>query len=196
MGRLHGSILILASASPRRRAILRAAGMRFRVDPSTVHERSRERSPRRRVIRLAERKARQVARRHPGALVLGSDTLVWCGGEILGKPRDRADALRMLKLQSARPQKVYTGVALVRDGRCWSGAAVSTVIARRLSDAALAKLAGKHLDKAGAYAIQDRKDPLVARVIGDRDTVTGLSMRLVRRLLARSRSRSTGRRAR
>jgi septum formation protein len=196
MGRLRRPVLILASASPRRRAILRAAGLSFRVDPSTVHERSREPSPRRRVIRLAERKARQVARRHPGVLVLGSDTLVYCGGEILGKPKDRADALRMLKLQSAKPQKVYTGVALVRDARCWSGAAVSTVIARRLSDAALAKLAGKHLDKAGAYAIQDRKDPLVARVIGDRDTVTGLSMRLVRSLLAKARRSRSEPRAR
>lgn len=163
--------------------------MRFRVVPSAAHERSREKRPRKLVILLALRKAREVARRFPDDLVLGADTLVYCSGEILGKPKDLDDAFRMLKLQSAKPQKVYTGVALVRGKKAWTDAGVSTVIARRLDDALLRRLAGKHMDKAGAYAIQDRKDPLVARVVGDRDCVTGLPMRVVRRLLSRARTR-------
>ena len=178
--------LVLASASPRRRAILRAAGVRFTVDPSGVDERSRVKDPRRLVAQLARRKALDVARRHPGRLVLGADTLVVCRGEILGKPKDKADAVRMITLQAGRWQRVYTGLALVSGRRVYVDVAVSKVRARLLDAERLARLAGKHMDKAGAYAIQDRHDPLVERVVGDRDTVTGLSMRSVRRLLRRA----------
>lgn len=179
--------LILASASPRRRAILRAAGVRFRVDPSGVHERSREKDPRRLVLELARRKAADVARRHPTRLVLGADTIVVCAGEIIGKPKDARDAERMLRLLVGRWQSVWTGVALaLPGGRLLSAAALSRVKARVLPEATLRRLIGKHMDKAGAYAVQDRKDPLVEKVVGDRDNVTGLPMRVVRRLLARA----------
>ncbi len=117
MGRLHRPVLILASASPRRRAILRAAGVSFRADPSGVDEAISEKNPRRLVAKLARLKALAVARRHPGMLVLGADTVVVCAGEILGKPRDLADAVRMISLQSGRSQRVYTGVALARGRR-------------------------------------------------------------------------------
>jgi septum formation protein len=188
MGRLRRPDLILASASPRRRAILRAAGISFRVDPSLVDEDGvLVDDPRRLVVRLARLKALEVSRRHSGIPVLGADTLVVCRGEILGKPKDLKDAVRMITLQSGRQQRVYTGAALVVGGRVFTECAVSVVVARRLDPERLRRLAGKHMDKAGAYAIQDRADPLVERVIGDRDTVTGLSMRAVRRLLARAR---------
>jgi septum formation protein len=179
--------LILASASPRRRAILRAAGMRFTADPSGVEENIRERNPRRLVIKLARLKALDVSRRNPGRLVLGADTLVVCRGEILGKPKNFKDAVRMITLQSGRMQRVYTGTALVAGGRVYTDCAVTKVYARKLDSIRLRRLAGKHMDKAGAYAIQDRRDPLVARIVGDRDNVTGLPMRSVRRLLARAR---------
>ena len=186
MGRLRRPDLILASASPRRKAILRAAGLSFRVDPSGVDEDMTEKNPRRLVARLARLKALSVARRHPGALVLGADTLVVCSGEILGKPKDLKDAVRMLTLQSGRSQRVYTGVALVKERRVYAEVAVTKVYARRLGAEHLKRLAGKHMDKAGAYAVQDRKDPLVKRIVGDRDNVVGLPMRVVRRLLARA----------
>ncbi|OGR90149.1 MAG: septum formation protein Maf [Elusimicrobia bacterium RBG_16_66_12] len=187
MGR--GPDLILASASPRRKAILRAAGVRFRADPSHVDETSSEKDPRRLVVQLARKKALEVARRHPGLPVLGADTLVVCAGQILGKPDDLAHAVRMITLQSGRWQRVYTGTALVMGRRVYTDLAVSRVKARRLDDARLRSLAGKHMDKAGAYAVQDRRDPLVERIVGDRDNVVGLPMRSVRRLLARARSR-------
>jgi septum formation protein len=188
MGRLRRPDLILASASPRRRTILRAAGIYFRVDPSRVDESSPERNPRRLVLSLARRKALSVARRHPESTpVLGADTIVVCAGEILGKPKDLPDAVRMLTLQSGRLQRVYTGVALARGRRVFADVAVTKVYSRRLSAENLRRLAGKHMDKAGAYAIQDRRDPLVARIVGDRDNVVGLPMRVVRRLLARAR---------
>lgn len=177
--------LILASASPRRKAILRAAGVRFRVDPSRVDESSPEKDPRRLVVSLARQKAVEVAARHPGLPVLGADTIVVCAGEILGKPEDLADAVRMITLQSGRWQRVYTGTALVVGRRVYTALAVSKVKARRLDEARLRSLAGKHMDKAGAYAVQDRKDPLVERIVGDRDNVVGLPMRSVRLLLAR-----------
>ncbi len=179
--------LILASASPRRRAILRAAGLSFRVDPSDVDENIAERNPRRLVVKLARLKALEVAKRHPGRLVLGADTIVVCRGEILGKPKDLADAVRMITLQSGTWQRVYTGTALARGWRVWTDIAVSKVKARKLDAERLKRLAGKHMDKAGAYAVQDNKDPLVERIVGDRDNVVGLPMRSVRRLLARAR---------
>lgn len=187
MGKLRRPDLILASASPRRRAILRAAGLRFRTVPSRVEESSRETDPRRLVLALARRKALAVARRHPDARVLGADTIVVCAGEILGKPKDLADARRMLALQAGRWQRVYTGVALVDRRRVYAAVAVTKVRARSLDARRLRRLAGKHRDKAGAYAAQDRRDPLVARIVGDRDNVVGLPMRCVRRLLARAR---------
>ena len=180
-------VLVLASASPRRKAILRAAGVSFLVDPSGVDEDIDERSPRRLVAKLARLKALEVARRHPGALTLGADTVVVCAGEILGKPKSPADALRMITLQSGRWQRVYTGVALVKGRRVYAETAVTKVRARALDKASLRRLAGKHLDKAGAYAVQDRDDPFVERIVGDRDNVVGLPMRSVRRLLARAR---------
>lgn len=188
MGRLRRPDLILASASPRRRAILRAAGLSFRVDPSHVDESSREKNPRRLVIALARLKALEVARRHAGVPVLGADTIVVCAGEILGKPKDLKDAVRMITLQSGRFQRVYTGTALVVGKRVYTDCAVTKVVARRLAPEMLRRLAGKHMDKAGAYAIQDRNDPLVERIVGDRDNVVGLPMRSVRRLLARARA--------
>ena len=186
MGRLQRPVLILASGSPRRRAILRAAGIRFQVAVSGVDENIGESRPRALVLKLARAKALAVAAAHPGRLVLGADTTVVCAGQILNKPESLADAVRMLELQSGRWQRVYTGVALARGRRVWTGVAVSRVKARRLDASRLKRLAGKHMDKAGGYAVQDRKDPLVERVVGDRDNVVGLPMRVVRRLLARA----------
>lgn len=162
--------------------------MRFTVDPSGVHEESRQRSPRKLVVELARRKAEDVAKRHPARFVLGADTLVVCNGEILGKPKDAADGERMLRMLCGRWQQVWTGVAVAAPGgKVYAGAALSRVKARKLPEEKLRALIGKHMDKAGAYAVQDRKDPLVERVVGDRDNVTGLPMRLVRKLLARAR---------
>ena len=108
--------LILASASPRRRAILRAAGISFSVDPSGVDENISEKNPRRHVVKLARLKALDVASRHPDSMVLGADTIVVCAGEILGKPKDLKDAVRMITLQSGRTQRVYTGTARAAGG--------------------------------------------------------------------------------
>lgn len=189
MGRLPA--LILASGSPQRRLLLKGLRRPFRVIPSRVSERSSETDPRRLVTLLAVRKALSVARRHPGAAVVGADTIVVCKGRILTKPRGLAHAREMLSLQNGSWQRVYTGVAVATGAgaRVASGAAVTRVRARRLPEGRLAELAAKHLDKAGAYAIQDKRDPFIERIVGPRDNVIGLPVALVRRLLAKAERR-------
>jgi septum formation protein len=186
MGRLQRPVLILASGSPRRRAILRAAGVRLRVVVSGVDENIAEKRPRQMVLKLARAKALAVAANHPAELVLGADTTVYCAGRILGKPESPADAACMIELQSGRWQRVYTGVALARGRRVWSEVAVTRVKTRKLNAQRLKRLAGKHMDKAGGYSAQDRQDPFIERIVGDRDNVVGLPMRVVRRLLAKA----------
>ena len=171
--------------------LLRRLGLRFRVIPSRVSEKTRQKNPRRIVVELALRKARDVARSHPEAIVLGADTLVVCCGEIIGKPRGVADSRRILDLLNGRWQEVYTGVAVVADGgrRSFTRVVKSRVLARRLDEKRLRRLAGKHLDKAGAYAVQDRDDPFIVRITGDYDNVVGLPLGAVERLLKKCRSR-------
>ncbi|MBI3296818.1 MAG: septum formation protein Maf [Elusimicrobia bacterium] len=180
--------MVLASASPQRRKLLKELRVPFRIVPSEVSEGSRERDPRRLVILLALRKARAVARRHPQALVLGADTVVVHAGRVLGKPAGRPASAEMLKTLNGRWHRVYTGVALVHHARrrSWSEAAVSRVKARRLADAQLFRFVGRHLDKAGGYAIQDARDPFIERIEGARDNVIGLPMETVRRLFKRA----------
>ncbi len=155
---------------------------------SRVSERSSEKNPRRLVTQLARRKALAVARIHPEAVVLGADTLVVCKGRIIGKPKNQASALRILKILNGSWQAVYTGVAVATHGgrKVVSESAISRVLARRLSLEELKSLAGKHLDKAGAYAVQDRRDPFIARVKGAIDNVIGLPLKEVRRALRRA----------
>lgn len=179
--------LILASGSPQRRQLLKKLRRPFRIVASGVPENSREKDPRKLVRLLAKRKALAVARKHPGDVVLGADTIVVCAGKILGKPRDRADALRILRLLNGRWQRVYTGIAVASEGgkRVLVGAVLSRVKARKLPEEKLAVFAGKHLDKAGAYAVQDRDDPFIERVAGSFDNVIGLPVDAVRALLRR-----------
>lgn len=139
------------------------------------------------VTALAYFKAVQIAHETPDAIVLGADTLVACGQEILGKPRDRADAERMLRLQAGAPSRVLTGVALV-----WTAARVrvlahdaTTVWMRDAPELRNAYLVSEEWrGKAGAYGIQDIGDALVERIDGAFDNVVGLPVKLVRNMLA------------
>ncbi len=109
-------------------------------------------------------------------------------GNILLKPADRAESARMLMTLNGRWHRVYTGVALVHRAsrRSWTEAAVSRVKARRLSPETLARFVGRHMDKAGGYAVQDSRDPFIERIDGARDNVVGLPLQTVRRLLKRA----------
>jgi len=178
--------LILASKSPRRRALLKTLGIPFRVIPSGVSEVSKETRPHRLVQELAQRKAESVAKRLKQGLVLGADTLVILGDQILGQPKDADDAYRMLYRLSGTTHQVFTGVALIdsSNGVSRVGYAVSHVRMKKLPIDTLLRLSHKNLDKAGSYAIQSQNDPIAKVIKGDYDNVVGLPVALVRRMLA------------
>lgn len=178
-------MIVLASKSPRRSLLLTEAGISFCCQPSDIIEKTSCVRPSFRVRDLARQKAKSVAELNPEMPVLGSDTLVYCKGEILGKPADFADALRMLKMQNGSWQSVYTGVAVVWKKKkiMLSATAVSRCKARKLPEEELKKIAGKHMDKAGAYAVQDKDDQFIEKIEGSFDTIVGLPVFLVRKLL-------------
>lgn len=176
--------LVLASKSPRRIALLKELGMKFDIIPSQYPENSQKKRPAARVKELAVQKAFDVARKYPGAVVIGADTLVYCKGEIIGKPKDKADALRILRKLNGSWQSVYTGVCVMNlaEQKMLFGHDVSKCKARKLSEAELEHLAGKHMDKAGAYAVQDTEDPFIERIVGSRSNVVGFPVEFFQKL--------------
>lgn len=180
--------LILASRSPRRRELLAEAGIKYRVLPSHIEERTAYKRPDLIVRELAYKKALSVALKRPGSPVLGSDTLVYCKGEVIGKPAHYKDALRLLRLLNGSWQTVHTGVALIwlDKGVFLAGSDATRCKARRLPETELKALASKHHDKAGAYAVQDKDDAFIEKMEGRYDTVVGLSMNLVRRFMKKA----------
>lgn len=180
--------LILASKSPRRKELLAADGIKYRVVPSHVAEVSAYKRPALIVRELAYKKALSVALKHPGSPVLGSDTLVWCKGQALGKPAGHKDALRILRRLNGAWQAVHTGVALIwlDKGVFLAASDVTRCKARRLPETELRSLASKHHDKAGAYAVQDKDDAFIEKMDGRYDTVVGLSMNLVRKFMKKA----------
>jgi septum formation protein len=181
--------LVLASASPRRRELLAELGMAFEVVPSNVPEVPRPgESAQRFAARVAREKAVDVARRRPGCFVLAADTLVSVDGCILGKPTDRQDARRMLRLLSGRTHQVLTAVALVDPaGEVEEAQVQSEVEFRRLEADDLERYldTGEAFDKAGAYAVQGLARAFVQRVRGSFSNVVGLPKEEVSELLHR-----------
>ncbi len=177
--------LILASASPRRRALLKQAGIPFRVLPSHVSESSSLKHPVQLVRELALRKAKAAAKNLKEGVVLGADTVVALRGKILGKPVDARDAYRMLYRLSGSTHRVYTGVSLVdvKTRKVWIAHEVSVVRMNKIPLPMLLRLSRKHLDKAGSYAIQEKRDPVARIVKGSYDNVVGLPVKTVRLLL-------------
>ncbi len=180
-------MLILASASPRRQEILRNAGIEFTVQTADIDEIVHQgESPRECAERLAREKARTVAKRGPGSFVLGADTIVVVDGEILGKPRDEAEAARMLRLLSGRGHEVITGVCLIGPGWTESVQSERTLVAMsEISEREIQAYVatGEPMDKAGAYAIQGMASRWIPRIEGDYFNVVGLPMALVSRML-------------
>jgi len=189
---LPSARMILASESPRRRELLAAVGVPFRVVPSGVDEVPRAgESPSRFVRRAALDKGEAVAVLHPSSFVLAADTIVVADGRILGKPRDRAEARRMLSRLAGREHKVFTGICLLCRERGFLDLAteVTRVRFRPLTAAEIAAYArtGECDDKAGAYAAQGAGMLLIDRVAGSFSNVVGLPMTRVVTMLARAR---------
>ena len=173
--------LVLASASPRRRELLSCLGSEFRVVPSSVSEdKLAHESPLAMVERLAGSKAKSVAQRLPGCLVIGADSVVVADGRALGKPADAAEAWDMLKNLRGREHQVVTGVAVVGAGGqpVRIASHVSQVTMRNYSDEEIAAYiaSGEPSDKAGAYAIQDKSFHPAASFEGCYTNVMGLPL--------------------
>jgi septum formation protein len=169
--------IVLASRSPRRAQLLGMLGLTFETVPADVDETyySGE-EPGSYARRLAREKAQAIAAVHRDAVVIGSDTVVVVDGDVLGKPGDAADAVRMLMRLQGRTHVVATGIAVVRDGAARDD--VERVVVRfRPFDAALATeyvATGEPMDKAGAYGIQGYGAALVESIEGDYFAVMGL----------------------
>jgi septum formation protein len=174
--------LLLASGSPRRAALLAAAGVPFErgAAPAVDETPPAGIAPEDVAVELAVRKALVAVRAAPGRTVLTADTVVVCDDRLLGKPRDAGDARRMLARLSGRRHRVVTAVAVARDDLLAWGKDAATVAFRPLSEAEIDPYVrtGEPLDKAGAYAIQGGAAGFVASREGALDTVVGLPVAL------------------
>ncbi|MCA8944146.1 MAG: Maf family protein [Planctomycetes bacterium] len=179
-------MLFLASTSPRRHALLHAAGIEF-TPCRPGDEVGGEGSPREKATARAESKASQ-AEAPPGSCVLGVDTVVELDGEEFGKPRDRVDARRMIERLAGREHRVHTAHHLVRGDATWTAVATSTVRFDPLTPDAIEFWLdlGSWEGKAGGYGIQDAETAFASLVDGDEDTVVGLSIAVLRELLRRA----------
>jgi septum formation protein len=175
---------VLASASPRRAALLREAGYDFEVRPSGVMEWPyRGGDPAEHAEALARAKA---ATGLPGEIVVGADTIVVVDGSVLGKPAGADEAAAMLRRLSGRTHEVVTAVAVGRAGSIRSGHARTRLTLRPLGEREIDEYVatGEPLDKAGGYGYQGGARRFVTAIEGDADTVIGLPMRLLADLLA------------
>jgi septum formation protein len=178
----------LASQSVRRRQLLRQVGIPYTILPVRVDESAPpEAIPRDYAVDMARQKVITVRHRVRGGIILGADTIVVLGNQILGKPVDQNDARRMLRALSGKTHEVITGVCLLSlpDGRWLTDAATTQVKFRRLSrneiEEYLATL--EPYDKAGAYGIQGRAGLFVERIEGDYFNIVGLPLSMVYEML-------------
>lgn len=186
--------VILASASPRRQELLRAIGLHPRVEPSDADETTdRPLPPPDLVMLLAERKAESVVRRLRAAgenrgLVIGADTVVVIGNEVLGKPANAGDAEAMLEKLQGKEHVVYTGVSVIdlASGRTKAAFGETAVRMKPLTAARIRRYVatGEPMDKAGAYGIQGKGAVLVEAIRGCYFNVVGLPLSLLDDMLA------------
>ncbi len=174
---------ILASASPRRKEILENLGLKFRVVTSDVDESSEIRNPEMLTEELSRRKGEAV-RNHllekgeldADTVIIASDTVVYAGGEILGKPKDRDDAERMIRMLSGNTHTVTSGVALIYRGKTFTAHSTTKVTFDELDEEFIDKYVSSNepYDKAGAYAIQGRAAEVISKIDGCYFNVVGL----------------------
>jgi len=193
----NNSTLILASSSPRRQELLREIGIPFQVHAAHINEdQMAGEDAREYALRLAREKAQAVAAHYPQSYVLGADTIVVVDGEVLGKPKDHADAARMLRILSGRSHEVTTAVSLLAPGTVAPGtvapctrtetrACTTKVYFRKLTEDEIQQYvaSGEPMDKAGAYAIQGGASRWTDRIEGEWSNVVGLPLSLVTDLL-------------
>lgn len=180
--------MLLASASPRRRELLSAAGIPLEcrsADVDETHWKGQNLTPEELVRELSFAKAQAVEQESPGRLVLGADTIVVLDGEILGKPADLAEARQMFRRLSGRGHRVLTGVSLTRGEHRQSFVVESRVLFRQLTEEEITRYFSSvnPLDKAGGYGLQEHGDWIVEKVEGSNSNVVGLPLCEVMRVL-------------
>jgi septum formation protein len=169
--------IILASSSVRRVSLLKQWGVFFKVIPSGADERTNLTKPSHIVKELAYRKGCHVAQRSRDALILSADTVVVLNGKIIGKPKSKKESKKIIRELNGSRHKVYTGVSIIRKDKHSVFYDVVCIKMKKLPEDILRKFFGKHMDKAGAYAIQDTDDNFVEKVYGDYHTAVGLPYR-------------------
>ncbi|MBE6583945.1 MAG: septum formation protein Maf [Ruminococcaceae bacterium] len=186
-----GIRIILASKSPRRKEILQNLGVEFEIITADADESSDIKDPALLVTELAERKGKAVAEKlgeqANDCLIIASDTLVYANGEFLGKPRDRADARRMLSALSGNEHFVVSGIYVSYQGRQAAEAAFTKVIFDSMTDGEIEAYldSGEPYDKAGAYAIQGKASAHIRGIEGDYFNVVGLPVNLLCSMIKR-----------
>ena len=178
--------LILASASPRRRELLSQFNIPFTIDPAAGPENPpADTDPAGIVAALSAAKAAEAAARHPGAVIIGADTVVALDGKILGKPSCPEDARNMLSALSGRDHRVFTGVTVRRDSTVLTETEETLVRFRPLTDREISAYTatGEPMDKAGAYGYQGLASLFVERIEGDYFNVVGLPLCRLGRML-------------
>lgn len=169
---------VLASQSPRRKALLEQLSIPFTVRVADIDESMDDAlPPQQEVARVSRNKAFAVSRT-PEDIVISADTIVVCGKEVLGKPKDEADAYRMLRLLSGNCHQVMTGVTVLKADLCQSFTEITDIYFRELSDTEIRRyiVSGEPMDKAGAYGIQSGAASFVRRLEGDYYNVVGLPL--------------------
>ena len=171
--------IVLASASPRRKEILGSLGVDFTVCVSDADENSDISDPGALVRFLSLKKAENVIKKHPDAIVIGADTVVYLEGEgIMGKPKNASDAHRMISALSGRVNEVYTGVTVADADKTETFAVKTLVSFKKLTEDEIQEYVAKEecLDKAGSYAIQGMACVFIDRIEGDYFNVVGLPL--------------------
>ena len=177
--------VILASVSPRRIELLKQCGLKFEVIPSHIKENTLHKNPANIVKDLALQKAMHVAKKFSKGIVIGADTIVVYKKKIIGKPKNTKDAGRILSMLNGTFHRVYTGIAVIdaQSGTLKAACEVSRVKMRKLTADEIKGFSGKHMDKAGAYAVQEKDDAFVDYIVGDYYNVVGLPLKKLAELL-------------
>lgn len=188
--------LILASASPRRREILARVGAEFEVIPATGEEMLTSRKPKQAALELSRQKAEETAgtlsRDAGNIVVLGADTIVSLDGEILGKPKDKEDAVRMLGMLNGREHSVFTGVTMIVRGsgseKIISFYEETRVFMYPMTEKQIQAYieTGEPMDKAGSYGIQGKCAVYIEKIVGDYYNVVGLPVAAIYQNLEKS----------
>lgn len=179
--------VILASQSPRRKELLQRIVSDFEVVPADINEEVRGFiTPMDYVLTMATKKAKYIAAKYPNDLVIGCDTIVAIGKEILGKPASRNEAFQMLKKLSGKQHSVYTSVVLIKEDQESSATVPATVTFYELTDQEINEYLDtkEYTDKAGAYGIQGQGALLVKEIHGDYYAIMGLPIATLNRMLA------------